>query len=185
MSANQIVFLDLEVAFWQVWEICLLDEQGEVLYQSFVKPSGDLERRQKTTIENKGIALSNILKAPEWHQIEIFVKRMVENKTVVSWNIDHEIKFLSSNLQNCAQLKCAMKRFSPWFSKREFKSFTDKSNVEYRFVSLVDAAKDLKISRLKGKGFHRAYTDAEIMRKIWLIMDDYDRKKSNPLSDLT
>ena len=119
-----------------------MDEQGEVLYQSFVKPGGDLERRQKTTIENKGIALSDVVAAPEWHQIEIFVERMVKNKTVVSWNIDHEIKFFSSNLQNCAELKCAMKRFSPRFSKQKFKNFTDKSNSEYRFVSLVDAAKD-------------------------------------------
>ena len=72
----------------------------------------------------------------------------------------------------------AMERFSPVYSFRESTTrYSDPKSPygKYKFISLMDACHDIRLEPPLGYRWHRAFPDAEMLRRVWAWMEQCDR----------
>ena len=114
----------------------------------------------RNQLGEKGLNDDILSSSPTWQYIEPLVEKILEDKVVISWWMDNEKQFFSNRLKNTRRTLCAMKRFSPL-------ALNYNSNFgDYQNIKLWDAVRYTKTPFPSECRQHRAWIDAEVMRRI-------------------
>ena len=93
--------------------------------------------------------------------------------------MDNEKQFFSNRLKNARRTLCAMKRFS-------LLALNYNSNFgDYQYIKLWDAVRYTKISFPSECRQHRAWIDSEVMRRIWIWLENLSVNFENKELSLT
>jgi DNA polymerase-3 subunit epsilon len=144
----------------EVVELAVIDDAGEVLLESLVKPARCQAWPDAQAIH--GISPADVAGAPDLEQLVPQLQALLEEAdTLVIYNAAFDLAFLPEVLQPLASSKalCAMQAFAlhigDWDERRE----------SFRWYTLTEAA------RLAGHQWdgdtHRARADAMAARSVW------------------
>jgi DNA polymerase-3 subunit epsilon len=119
-------------------EIAVIDHQGEVLFESLVKPKHPIPR-QASAIH--GITDKDVASAPTFPQIYPELAAILNGKTIVAFNVDFEEEILEIV---CKRFKlapmtpqkwhCAMRAYSDYRGQRKFIKLGIACNSEGVFI---------------------------------------------------
>jgi DNA polymerase-3 subunit epsilon len=155
------VFLDTETTgldnLAEVVEICIVDLDGKLLFESLVKP---LRQIPAEAVSIHGISNQLVSDAPRWIDVWPRVNAILKGKTVGIYNADFDLRMLRQTNRligwnkpgDFDQTFCIMKLYSDFIGTS-------------RFISLDVAGRNLGIS-LPNK--HRAQDDALLAREVFL-----------------
>ena len=118
------IFLDLETtgldpARDEILEIGILDDDGEILLDSLVRP----ERHQTWPAAQciNCIAPADVAEAPPLAALRPRIIETVAGTRVVIYNASFDSGFLATDLVGAAEVVCAMKAFAATFSDRRWR----------------------------------------------------------------
>ena len=147
----ETVYLDTETtglsADDEIIEIAIIDDDGEPLINTLVKPINHTSWPEAQKIH--GLSSIDLRHAPTQSEITNKIKEIVRDKCVVIYNAPYDSQYLPE-LEEAAEVRCAM---------REFAEFN-----ESKWKSLTNAA---KIIGYEGEQAHRALEDTKTLRAIW------------------
>jgi len=133
----------------------------------------------RNQLGEKGLNDDILSSSPTWQYIEPLVEKILEDKVVISWWMDNEKQFFSNRLKNARRTLCAMKRFSPL-------ALNYNSNFgDYQNIKLWDAVRYTKTPFPSECRQHRAWIDAEVMRRLWIWMENLSVNFENKALSLT
>lgn len=75
----------------QVIEIAVIDKNGNVLFESRLKPSVEINPEAQAI---HGISAEHLAIAPTWPDIAAHLKALIENRTVIAFNADFDSRLL-------------------------------------------------------------------------------------------
>jgi len=167
-----IIYLDTETTgldeFSEIVEIGIIDSQGEILYESFVKP---LKRLSAESINIHGITNEMLTEAPSWADIHEDVNQIIKQAdSVYIYNADYDDRLLkqTASLYNMQldnyNSHCLMLEYAHMYGE-----FNHRTNLFDKWQRLTNAAlqQNIDISHLKA---HRAVSDCEISRLVKIAM---------------
>lgn len=173
----ELVFLDTETTgldeLAQVVEIAIVDEFGEVLFESYVNPTVPVDPGAAAV---HGIGPEKLAGAPAWPEIAEQVRAVLEGKTVVIFNSDFDLRILHQTAEAhtedqgveaydaavrwILELKtlCAMYRAADVYG----------ATNQYGTISLINAAAAAGVE-FQGRA-HSAAGDAATTAALWQAM---------------
>lgn len=167
--ANYPIFLDTETTGLhrdaEIVEIAIVDMEGEVLFESLVKPRHPIppDAEQIHHINDAMVA-----KAPPWPFIWSEVLNILKNHQIGIYNADFDLRMIKNSLKmyqmdwnGFANTHCIMKLYS------QYQGEWNPKYRAYRFHSLEKAARQCKITI---ENTHRAREDALLARAVLMHM---------------
>jgi len=161
------VFLDTETTGTgpnaEVIELAVLGWQGEVLFESLVKPRGRIE---SGAYQVHGISDSLLVSAPQWGEVWREVEPILKAKKIGAYNSDFDLRLLrqTQKLNGLSwqlgddQFFCVMKLYA------RFAGNWDTRRGSYRWHSLDAAGQQCGIPLPNS---HRARDDASLARAVF------------------
>jgi DNA polymerase III subunit epsilon len=156
----------------EVIEIAVVDAQGGVLFESFVKPRGKIEA-DATRIH--GITEKMVEAAPEWQEVWPQVEKLLLAQPVGAYNSDFDLRLLKQTHQRYwmswivpdNQFFCIMKLYA------RFAGEWDRVRRSYRWQSLEHAGRqcDIRLSNT-----HHAADDALLALAVLKYMANWTEK---------
>ena len=147
----------------EIIEICIVDNDDQVLYQSLVKPTTSIPS-DVTRIH--GITNDMVTYAPNWLRVWPVVQEFLIGKHVGVYNADFDIRMiqqtntrygLPSGISAFSNYFCIMKLFAQYYGD------WDRSRGSYRWQSLDFAGKHCRIPIANS---HRAVDDTRLARAV-------------------
>jgi DNA polymerase-3 subunit epsilon len=164
---EKIIYLDTETTglnppFDKIVEIAIIDNDGNVLMDTFVNPGRMIPR---AAYEIHGITDAMVRDAPTLEELLPEIRKIVSQAGhLIIYNADYDTAFFPKSFFNI-QIECCMKRFAPIYGKWSAK------HKSHSYARLDDAAKYIGY-RYEGRP-HRALTDAKACRALWLWMNEH------------
>ncbi len=165
-SKEPTVYLDLETTGLsaskdEVLEIAIIDDNGNTLLHSYVKP---IKRKRWLKAQSiHGITPEMVADAPTLDELTPQIRDACNKKRVVIYNARFDTKFLYKRLGG-AKVSCCMLRFS------EFMAIPSQYDDGYKWHKLEVAARKAK-HKWNGKA-HTALADAQATRTVWLFLNE-------------
>ena len=165
-----LVFLDLETTGLEasrneIVEIAIIDEEGNTLVDSLVKPKR--RKRWPDAEAVHGIGPKQVDDAPTLDSLMPKIAEAVQGKRVVIYNAEFDSKFLPGVLRKAAVIHCCMLQYA------EFVGEWNEYHGNYRWHKLTVAARDAGY-KFEG-GAHRALSDCKATRAVWRYMEAANR----------
>lgn len=164
------VFVDTETTGLgmnaEIIEIAIIDTDGKLLFQSFVRPRGLIE---PDAMQVHGITQAEVNRAPEWAEVWPQIEKTLVGRKVGVYNSDFDLRMLKQSHQR-AWLKwnlpennffCIMKLYARFYGD------WDPQRRGYRFHSLESAGRQ---SGILLPNSHRAQDDALLARALLQYM---------------
>jgi DNA polymerase III epsilon subunit-like protein len=147
----------------EVIEVAVIDWQGELLYDSLVRPRGRIEAG---AFQVHGISDEKVQSAPGWGEIWPELEPVLQNKIIGAYNSDFDLRILKQThrfsmlnwLLPDDQFFCVMKLYA------RFAGIWDSRRRSYRWHSLSEAGKQCRIPMPNS---HRARDDAVLARAVF------------------
>lgn len=102
----------------EIVQLCVLNTRGRTLFSMMMKPSQPMGEE---VMKIHGISNEEIVNQPIFPQVAKMIAFVLENKHVVSWNMDFDWRLLihmfnkyNQTKPKVAGLSCAMDRYSEW-----------------------------------------------------------------------
>ncbi|WP_219927927.1 3'-5' exonuclease [Aeromonas sp. HMWF014] len=160
---SEAIYLDAETTGLEhddeIIEICLISQAGDVLMNSLVRPTKAIP---DDAISIHGITNEAVAGAPSWEALHGEFCRLIENKVVVIYNSDFDVRLLAQTASRYRldapkiQGVCAMKLYARWYGE-------ERPMGKYQWQRLSDAAQQCGIDV---SGAHRAYADCLMTRGV-------------------
>ena len=131
----------------EIVEITIIDDNGKPLINTLVKPVYHSSWPGAERVH--GISPIEVRHAPTQSQISDDIRKIVKGAQVVIYNSPFDSKFLPE-LEDAAEIKCAMRAFAEWNNSR--------------WIKLTNAT---KIIGYEWEGAHRALADTLALRAVW------------------
>ena len=131
----------------EIVEITIIDDNGKPLINTLVKPAYHSSWPGAERVH--GISPIDVRNAPAQSQISDDIRKVVKDTRVVIYNAPFDSKFLPE-LEDAAEIKCAMRAFAEWNNSR--------------WIKLTNAT---KIIGYEWEGAHRALADTLALRAVW------------------
>ncbi|AYW42369.1 3'-5' exonuclease [Pseudomonas aeruginosa] len=165
-APGRTVYLDTETTGLscsggdELVEISVVDDGGNVLLDSLVKPTRHTEWPEAQAIH--GITPADVANAPSLEKLLPRLQAIIEDsRALVIYNASFDLAFLPDSLRLLASGKalCAMQAFSLYAGE------WDERRQSYRWYKLVDAA--CSAGHQWDGSAHRARADAMATRSVW------------------
>lgn len=130
-------------------ELAIVAENGEVLFDSFIKPEKATEWPEAERI-NK-ISPDMVKDAPTLSDVADKIKAILKGRTVYIWNADFDVQFLPG-LVNDSRVVCAMREFGDFIEQTQPQNISPTGRYKLEYT-----ANDLGVD-FEGQP-HRALTD--------------------------
>jgi DNA polymerase III epsilon subunit-like protein len=163
---SEFVVIDTETtgieAGYQVIEVSIIDDTGEVLFNSFVSPTIDIE---STAQKIHKIDDKDLMEAPTFKDISEGLFALLRENIVVGYNTNYDLEAIANSaiaygLEYSEELECiCVMQYANQIFKRE------------RSLKLTDLATALGI---EFKEAHRALNDAETTRLVFQRLRELD-----------
>lgn len=156
-NPSEYIFLDTETTGFnregmdEIVEIAIIDEAGEILLNTLVKPRFNKEWAEAERVH--GISPSDVATAPALSELLPKIEQLCDGKTVVCYNAPFDAGFFPHNF--FPSIKCAM---------RAFAEVNPNGNS---WVSLNSAAHST--GYVPTGRSHRALEDALACKHVWLV----------------
>ncbi len=170
LAARQVigqnpVYLDTETTGLEktdeIVEISIIDETGNVLLDSLVKP---LQSIPASATRIHGITNAMVQKAPAWPILWQQVRPLVLNKTIVAYNSDFDYRLM---MQSHARYRLPWKDNLTFFDLlklySQFRGDWDSVRRSWRYFSLEQAGRSANISLPNA---HRSTADTLLTREL-------------------
>ena len=162
---TQPVYLDTETTGLEktdeIIEIAIIDDHGETLFESLVKPSKPIPF---SATQIHGITNDDVQSARAWPIVWQQVQNILRNRRVVIYNVEFDLRLMQ---QSHARYRL------PWNSKidsvdlmkiyAQFRGDWDMNRRAYRYHSLANAGQQCQISLPNA---HRATADTLLTRAV-------------------
>jgi DNA polymerase III epsilon subunit-like protein len=163
----QTVYLDtettgLDAARDEVIEIGIVDDAGQPLLSSLVKPERATAWPNAERIN--GISPAMVAGAPALAELLPAIRAATEGKRVVIYNAGFDVPFVPGLDQWAAEIRCAMLAFA------EFAGEWSEDRGSYRWQKLAVAARHVCFE-WPGDA-HRATADAQACRAVWRYLTE-------------
>jgi DNA polymerase III subunit epsilon len=174
LTARQLVdqrpvFLDTETTGLdrsaEIVEISVVDIDGKVLYESYVRPSAPIPA---SVIRIHHITDKMVEKAPTWPAVWPVVRIHLATRLIGIYNEDYDVRLMQQShgryrlpWKENLRTACIMKLYA------QFKGDVDPIRRVHRYHSLENAGKQCGISL---KNTHRATDDTLLARSVLLYM---------------
>ncbi len=160
-----VVYLDIETTGLdytkdEVLEVAIIDDNGEVLLNTLVRP----EKRKRWTKakEIHGISFQMVKDAPTLEEIKPLIIDAVRGKRVVIYNKQFDTRFIPFVRNVAFTVSCCMLRYADYKKIGYYAG-------QYRWHKLIDATKDIGYESTEAS--HRALADARACRAVWRWLD--------------
>ena len=161
------LFLDTETtgldAFSEIVEISIVDHDGEILYDTLVKPTRSIPF---DAVRIHGISDPMVQEAPSWVQVWEKAKPILDGSQVGIYNADFDLRMIrqSNAIYNLrwdidTNFFCIMKLYAQFYGS------WNTSRRSYRWQSLEAAGRQC---RLPLPNTHRAKDDTLLARSVFL-----------------
>jgi DNA polymerase-3 subunit epsilon len=172
--ANNPLFLDTETTGLDVTseivEICIVEHDGEILYESLVKPSRSIPF---DALRIHGISDPMVQNAPYWIQVWEEVKPILNGRHVGIYNADFDLRMIR---QSNAKYRLSGEIDSTFFCimnlYAQFYGSWNSARGSYRWHSLEAAGRQCGIPL---PNTHRAKDDTLLARAVLLYMSQGDQ----------
>lgn len=172
LSINPL-FLDTETTglndFSEIVEICIVDHNGSILFESLVKPTRSIPI---DAMRIHGISDPMVQNAPSWVQVWGDIKSILDGRQVGIYNADFDLRMLrQSNAKYNLKWEietsffCIMKLFAQFYGS------WNNARSSYRWHSLEAAGRHCRIPL---PNTHRAKDDTLLARSVLLHMANFD-----------
>lgn len=147
----------------EVIEIGIVDNDGTVLFESYVKPVGKVTPDARRI---HGITDDILSLAPRWMMILPTVEKVLTGRNVCVYNADFDLRILRQTnakyekrkfLSESTQFHCVMKLYAQFFGE------WNPRTGDYRWQSLDIASRQCKIALPNA---HRAVADSLLTREL-------------------
>ncbi len=164
--ARDPVYLDTETTGLglqdEIIEICILESDGSVLFESLVKPRGSISEGAYWAHR---ITQRMLKDAPSWRQIAPTLRLLLAGRRIAAYNAAFDLRMIRQcNAQHDLRWEldesaflCVMKLYARFYGK------WDPARGEYRWHGLARAARQCGIEPAKS---HRAREDARLGRAV-------------------
>lgn len=165
------VYLDTETtgidSSSEIIEICIIDDEERILYQSLVKPTRPIP---KDAVNIHGITDELVHNAPNWLRVWPEVERVLRDRVIGIYNAEFDLRMIQQTNQryhiywNTALFSnhfCLMKLFAQYYG--EWNTWRQ----SYRWQSLETAGRYLHIPIPNS---HRALDDTRLARAVHLAI---------------
>jgi DNA polymerase-3 subunit epsilon len=162
------VYLDTETTGIErnseIIEISIIDHDGQVLYDSLVKPSSG--KIPFDVIQIHGITMEMVLNAPRWLSVWPEVREILSGRQVGIYNADFDIRMMQQShaayrmrwqADPTINFFCIMKLYAQFYGE------WNRMRGSYRWQSLDAAGKQCKIPLPNS---HRAKDDTLLAREV-------------------
>ena len=153
----------------EIVEIAIIDNNGNVLLNSYIKPSKPIDENSKA-VEIHGITNETVANAPTWPEIYPQILPILLDKSVVIFNANFDTRLINQTnaKYGLGKLKlkahCAMLKYAAFYGEENY------STGEYRWQSLAKAMQQTG-NQFKGKS-HSALADCLAVYDVLLYMQD-------------
>lgn len=167
MLTKRPVYLDTETTGTdrnsEIVEVCIVNEDGKVLYQSFVKPISPITA---DTTRIHGITNDMIRGAPNWLRVWPEVEAVIADRYIGIYNADFDLRMMQQThakyrlpwiANPVARNFCIMKMYAQFYGD------WDPVRGSYRWQSLDSAGRQCHIPL---RNTHRAFDDCLLAREI-------------------
>ncbi|MGB0389210.1 MAG: exonuclease domain-containing protein [Ardenticatenaceae bacterium] len=173
LVAEKPVYLDTETTGThkaaEIVEICIVDHDGEVLLDSFVKPQGFIPI-QATQVH--GITNQMVRGAPTWREIWPKVQGNLTGRKVGIYNANFDLRLIKQSHAQCgmdwgaigASAFCIMKLYARFYGEK------NAHNRAFRWQSLEKAGEQCGVALLNT---HRAKADTLLARAVMMYMAEH------------
>ena len=170
--ARMPVFLDTETTGMgvndQIVEICVLDHDGSLLFESLVKPTWTISPAAQRV---HGISPQMVQSAPPWYEVWSETRKALAGRRVGIYNAQFDLNMMRQSHQahglrwsaaDCDAF-CIMDLYAQFYGKR------GAGYGSFRWQSLDAAGRQCRISLPNS---HRAQADARLARAVLKYMAD-------------
>jgi DNA polymerase-3 subunit epsilon len=161
------LYLDTETTgietFSEIVEICLIDDDGSLVYESLVKPTG---RIPFDVIQIHGITDEMVRNAPRWMEVWPEVEKVLSGRQIGVYNSDFDLRMMQQThgkyrmrwqIPPETYFFCIMKLYARYYGE------WNRGRGSYRWHSLEMAGRHCKIPL---PNTHRARDDTQLARAI-------------------
>ena len=164
------LFLDTETTGLErtseIIEICILDDQGQIVFDSLVKPTRQIPR---DAIRIHGITNDDVINAPNWMVVWPQVENFLAGRMVGIYNAEFDLRMIQqTHARYSMPLRslpfshfCIMKLYAQYYGQWNY------TRGGYRWHSLEDAGRQCRIPL---PNTHRASDDSLLARAILHFM---------------
>lgn len=143
----------------EIIEIGVIDAEGNVLFESLVKPSQSIPER---TTEIHGITDEMVQDAPTWVEVWPQVSAIIQGKPVLMYASDADVTMIR---RTCKKYQLPLVSYEPRCVMKTYK----KLHREELFISLTRALEQKEIEYIPT---HRATSDCEGLRLLVLSIGE-------------
>lgn len=141
----------------EIVEIAIINDDGQVLINSLVKPIHN--KTWKDAQQIHGISPDDVVNAPTLVDLMPSILKAIKNQTVVIYNANFDVCFFSSDTFEFSKVECCMLDFA-----EELGEWND-YRQSYRWHKLIDAAGH--VDHEWSGDAHRALADTQATRSVW------------------
>lgn len=166
------VYLDTETtglhggAGDQIVEIAIINDLGEVLINSLLKPTKLKKWPEAQKIH--GITPESVAKAPTLKKLMPAILKAIKDETVVIYNANFDTKFFPAGTFDNSEVECCMERYA------EHIGDWNDYHENYRWHKLIAAARH--VGHVWSGDAHRALADTLATRSVWQFLEDQPPK---------
>lgn len=154
----------------EIIELAILDEQGDLLFESLVRPRGRIE---VGAFQVHGITDEMVQSAPKWEEIWTEVETILDDRLLGAYNSDFDLRMLKQSYRFSMlnwqipdeRFFCVMKLYA------RFAGNWDARRRSYRWQSLESAGRQCGIALPNS---HRARDDAQLAQAIFEYIADWN-----------
>ncbi len=119
----------------EIIEIALMDDNEQILFQSFVRPSQSIP---PSTTAIHGITNAMVQNAPPWPILWQQIRGIMQNRLIAIYNADFDIRMMRQSMTRYRQswnetisTECIMRLYAA------YRGEWDNQRMSYRFISLI------------------------------------------------
>jgi DNA polymerase-3 subunit epsilon len=158
----------------EIIEISILNDDEAVLFESFVRPRGDIEKNAERV---HGITQDMVANAPPWSDVWSSIEAIIKDRWVGIYNRDFDLRLMKQSHQRYwmpwrvqeEKFFCIMKLYA------RFRGDWDSRRGDYRWHSLEAAGRQ---SRIPLPIAHRATDDARLARALLHYIAQFSNEPS-------
>lgn len=147
----------------EIVEICIIDDMGEVVFESLVKPSTQIPL---AVTRIHGITNEMVKNASSWMVVWPKVQDIITNRTVGIYNSEFDLRMIMQTLDKYRMRSSILQSFSSFCIMKLYAQYTgewDHARGHYRWRSLEDAG---RLCRIPLSNTHRARDDSLLARAV-------------------